>query len=133
MTDLIVREHDLRELATLTEADRRAPSSPGDATILVTLGPNQQPSRIAIKRSAWPSLTALNVGGGREFHVRLRQHTGTGVYLVYGSVTRPDGSLIQRGHLCRNMNDVERVIPLLRKELGIPPFGGTSAPGKLGP
>jgi hypothetical protein len=125
--ELAVRERDLRELATLCELDRRAPSSPGDATILVTLGPNQTPSRIAIRRSAWPSRTALNFSEGREFHMRLRQHTGTGVYLVYGSVTRPDGSIVQRGHLCRSLADVSRIIPLLRKELGI------EAPGKLEP
>jgi hypothetical protein len=128
MTSLTIRDSDLRELATLCGLDHRPSHSPGDATILVTLGPEQTPSRIAIRRSAWPSLTTLNYSEGREFHVRLRQHTGTGVYLVYGSVTRPDRSIIQRGHLCRTLGDVERVIPLLRKELGLP-----DKPGQLPP
>jgi hypothetical protein len=128
MTEITVRETDQRELARFCGLVGPTHSAPGDAIILVTLGPSQIPARIAIKRSAWPSRTALNYSEGREFHLRLRQHEGTGVYLVYGSVTRPDGSLIQRGHLCRTLADVERVIPLLRKELGLP-----DRPGQLDP
>lgn len=130
VADLAVREHDQRELAVLCELNLNTSVHPytSDAIILVTLGPQQIPQRIAIRRSAWPSRTALNFSEGREFHMRLRQHDKTGVYLVYGSVTRHDGSLIQRGHLCRTLDAVGRVIPLLRKELGLP-----EKPGQLGP
>lgn len=105
--------------ASLTSRFR---ASPGDTIILVELGPEQTPARIYIRRSAWPTCTTLNHGHdrGREFHLRLRQHIRTGVYLVYGSVELPGGMIRQRGHLCRTLEEVKDVMPLLRAELEIP-------------
>lgn len=128
VTDLALRDRDQRELATLTGIVEDRGGYVAETIIHIHMGPLQNPQRVRIRRSAWPTRTTLNsVDFGREFHMRLRQHEGTGVYLVYGSVTRPDGSIVQRGHLCRTLDDVKRVLPLLKKELGI------ESPGKLEP
>lgn len=94
---------------------------PGETIIRVELGPDQNPRVIFIRRSAWPSLTNLDQGHsrGREFHLRLRRHSKTGVYLVYGSVEIGGGAIRQRGHLCRTIEEVKAVMPLLRRELEI--------------
>lgn len=125
MNTLVRRDDDLSALyaesgsSTITPVSGAANRMVADSIIHVELGPHVRPSRIRILRSAWPTVTALNFAEGREFHMRLRRHTPTGIYLVYGSVTLPTKEVRQRGHLCRTIADVERIIPLLRRELQI--------------
>lgn len=119
-----------RELADYFQAcDRElvAPSHKAETNIVIHLGPDQNPSVVTIKKSAWPTVTALNHVHGAEFHMRVRRHR-SGVLLVYGSVSKTAknrhrasifGDVIQRGRLCRNMADVERAVAYLRSELGI--------------
>lgn len=128
MVELVRRSDDFAALYEEINIAGTKVSQAGDTLIQVELGPHVRPSIIRIWRRAWPTVTALNFAEGHEFHMRLRRHTPTGIYLVYGSVTLPNKEVRQRGHLCRTIADVERVIPLLRRELQIPPSGGTSLP-----
>lgn len=126
MTQIIPRETDLstiaREVATTAGMQHLVNrSSGGDNIIHVELGPQQDPPRIRILRSAWPTVTALNFAEGREFHMRLRRHSPTGIFLVYGSVTLSNKTVRQRGHLCRTLAAIEAVIPILRRELELEP------------
>lgn len=139
---MFLEKYEQRELAALSEIGgplvRRQPPS-GDSVITIEMGPNQVPSVAKILRSQWPSITALNVNQGQEFHVRLRQHKKTGVCLVYCSISwddvkhpkfGPDGKrmvrpssifaeVVQRGRLCKSRSQFEEAIADIRRELGI--------------
>lgn len=129
---------DLAQLSGITDGRYRAASAPSsgggivraggaDTVITIHLGPDQTPQVARILRSQWPSVAAFNYSEGREFHVRLRQHVGTGVCLVYASVSVPRNDprpsifaeVLQRGRLCRNPSQFEQAVAELRQELGI--------------
>jgi hypothetical protein len=132
---------ELAQLSGIVDARGRFLNRAGQSTdtlITIHLGPDQTPQVARLWRRAWPTVTALNFSQGREFHVRLRQHQASGVCLVYGSVSitpknRHQHSIfaevVQRGRLCRNLSQVHAAIETIKKELGIPPFGGTSPTG----
>lgn len=100
----------------------------GDSIIVIHLGPDQRPEVAHILRSQWPTVTTLNYAQEREFHVRLRQHKGTGVCIVYASVGQSPknrhrksifGDVIQRGRLARTPEQIKAGIEQIRIELGI--------------
>jgi len=107
---------------------RMLPSGKADCLIVIHLGPAQRPEIARIWKSQWPTVTALNYSEGREFHVRLRRHDKTGYFLVYASVTRTSknadkqsifAEVLQRGRVCRSLDQVKAAIPIIKKELGI--------------
>ena len=122
-----------RELARLAElVDSRGQAikrpSGADTIIVIHLGPGQVPEVAHISRQAWPTVTALNFSEGREFHVRLRRHGPTGVFLVYASVSLSKktqnlpsifGDVVQRGRVCRTLPQVSSAVGDLKRELGI--------------
>lgn len=103
-------------------------ASPGDSVIIIHLGPGQRPEVANILRSQWPTVTALNYAQEREFHVRLRRHKGTGIFIVYASVGFSDknrsqksifGDILQRGRVALTPAQIKAGIEEIRAELGI--------------
>lgn len=116
-------QKDLALEAGITTASH--PHGLGAVTIVIHLGPGKSPEWILLDRSRWKTVTALNYAQRGEFHMRLR--TNGQHFIVYGSHSRVPNHCEQRGYICRSMADVERAIPLLRKELGL------EKPGLIGP
>jgi len=134
---LTVEQRNLLKLESSLNESPAKHSRCGDSIIVIHLGPDQTPEVARILRSQWPTVTALNYAQEREFHVRLRRHSVTGVFLVYASVGISSknkgrksifGDIIQRGRIAKTPDQIKAGIEEIRAELGIPPFGGTSLP-----